>query len=306
MNSNAGWLLAIGVGALVSFPVFPWILVSPCIISLSLLWLLVESPLWLLVRGRREEAVETLVALRGADYDFAEEIQELETAVNTENVSYFEVLKSGSRPLIIIFFLILFQTSSGCDTVSIYSLIIFSDFQISKHAFSLMFQGTVTLGYLLSPLVMLRLRRRPQLVLSSLAMSAGLVLVGLTSFLPTHYQTIVPVTGVVLAGVSYGAGVGSVPYALMSEIFPQRMKSLGLGLALSAKSLLTFCHIKAFPTLRSIIGIKNIFFLHSCILLVSMVFTVLCVPETRDKTVAQLEQIFRKKEKKRNNFSNVV
>ena len=113
---------------------------SPCIISLSLLWLLVESPLWLLVRGRREEAVETLVALRGADYDFAEEIQELETAVNTENVSYFEVLKSGSRPLIIIFFLILFQTSSGCDTVSIYSLIIFSDFQISKHAFSLMFQ----------------------------------------------------------------------------------------------------------------------------------------------------------------------
>ena len=160
----------------------------------------------------------------------------------------------------------------------------------------------VTLGYLLSPLIMLKWNRRPQLVISSCTMAAGLVLVGSTAYLPTQFQAVVPIIGVVLTGLSYGMGVGSVPFAMMSEIFPQRMKSVGLAMALSAKSILTFVQIKAFPSLRSAVGINNIFFLHASMLMISVVFTVLCVPETKDKSVNELECIFQKNTGKRNKY----
>jgi len=305
MNSNAGWLFAIGVGSLVSFDIFPWMLVIPCILSLFLVWFLVESPLWLLIKDRKSEAIETLVSLRGPDYEFDQEIHELETALDKEKATFLQILKSGTKPMLVLFFLVFFQTSSGTDTVSIYSLIIFSDFEINKHTFALMFQGMVTLGYLLSPLIMLKLNRKPQLVISSCTMATGMVLVGSTAFLPSQFQAIIPIIGVILSGLSYGTGVGSVPYAMMSEIFPQRMKSVGLAVALSAKSILTFVHIKAFPSLRSSVGISNIFFLHAAMLMLSVVFTLLCVPETKDKSVTQLESIFEKNKRKRNSFSRI-
>merc|ERR1719318_842111 len=220
-------------------------------------------------------------------------MKELEDALNVEHTSVMEILKSGSRPVFIIFFLMFFQTSSGCDTVSIYSLLIFSDFEISQHTFSLLFQGMITLGYLVSPFIMMKMNRKPQLVISSLTMSLGLVLVGSRALLPVQFRTAAPLIGVVIAGLSYGTGVGSVPFALMSEIFPQRMKRTGLALALSAKSFLTFCHIKAFPSLRLFAGMNNIFYLHSLVLLVSVVF----VPETRDRSVKQLELIYKKDQK---------
>ena len=128
-------------------------------------------------------------------------------------------------------------------------------------------------------------------------MAIGLVLVGSRTLLPVQFQVAASLIGVIIAGLSYGTGVGSVPFALMSEIFPQRMKSTGLALALSAKSVLAFCHIKAFPSLRLFAGMNNIFYLHSSVLLVSIVFTVLFVPETRDKSVKQLEYICKKDQK---------
>ena len=84
--------------------------------------------------------METLILLRGAGYDYAQEIKEMEDALNVEQTSILEMLKSGARPVFIIFFLMFFQTSSGSDTISIYSLVIFSDFEISQHTFSLLFQ----------------------------------------------------------------------------------------------------------------------------------------------------------------------
>ena len=99
-----------------------------------------ESPLWLLIKDRKSEAIDTIVSLRGADYEFDQEIQELETALDKEEATFLQTLKSGTSPMLVLFFLVFFQTSSGSDTLSTYSLIIFSDFKISKHTFSLMFQ----------------------------------------------------------------------------------------------------------------------------------------------------------------------
>jgi len=296
MNSNAGWIFAIGVGALVTFDVLPWLLVIPSFLALCLIWFLVESPLWFLTKYRKLEAVETLEWLRGPEYDLEQELKELEDALMTEKTSILDLLRSGARPVLIILLMMFFQTSSGSDTVSIYSLIIFSHLKISEHAFSLMFQGTITIGYLISPLLMLKMNRKPLLIMSTIVMSMGMILLGSTAYLPSNLQAVTPMIGVILAGLGYGTGVGPLPFILMTEVFPQKMKSAGLAIALSAKSLFTFCHIKAFPWFRTLLGISGIFYFHASLLIISLVFSFLFVPETRNKSVKQLEQIFKKEE----------
>ena len=161
-----------------------------------------------------------------------------------------------------------------------------------------LFQAMITLGYLLSPLIMLKMNRKPQLVASSMVMAIGLALVGCRTLIPTHSQRVAPLIGVFMAGLSYGTGVGSVPFALITEIFPQRMKSTGLALALSDRAVFIFSILKAYPSLRSVARMNDIFLAHSFILMVSVVFTLVFVPETRDKSVSQLEYIFRKEQNK--------
>lgn len=156
-----------------------------------------------------------------------------------------------------------------------------------------LFQAMITLGYLLSPLIMLKMNRKPQLVASSMVMAIGLALVGCRTLLPAPFQTVAPLIGVFITGLSYGTGVGSVPFALITEIFPQRMKSTGLALALSERAVFIFSILKAYPSLRSVAHMNNIFLIHSCMLVVSVVFTLVFVPETRDKSVSQLEYIFK-------------
>ena len=52
---------------------------------------------------------------------------------------------------------------------------------------------------------------------------------------------------------------------------------------------------QAFPYLTSLIGIEGIFFVHSSTLLLGAAFALAALPETRNKSLTQLEQIFVKK-----------
>ena len=58
---------------------------------------------------------------------------------------------------------------------------------------------------------------------------------------------------------------------------------------------LTFSH-QAFPYLTNLIGIEGIFFAHSSTLLLGAAFALAALPETRNKSLTQLEQIFVRKE----------
>ena len=60
--------------------------------------------------------------------------------------------RQGQSPFVLLFFLMFFQTGSGCDTISIYALIIFSEFKLSGTVFSIILQVCPTMySFLSSP-----------------------------------------------------------------------------------------------------------------------------------------------------------
>ena len=91
-------------------------------------------------------------------------------------------------------------------------------------------------------MIMSRVNRRPQYILSSATMSFCLLLLGAFNFGPLTSlplmdaaQRYLALPCVLLLGFGYGAGVGPVPYTLTGELFPQQYKSFGCSFCIAMR-----------------------------------------------------------------------
>ena len=101
----------------------------------------------------------------------------------------------------------------------------------------------MTLGYLVSPVLVARLDCKYIALTFLASMSASMLGVGL-SFLYPSLGPALAIPCLVVAGASYGLGVGPVPHMLMTTLFPQRSKSLGATLASICRMVAVFAQIK--------------------------------------------------------------
>merc|ERR1719370_2173387 len=177
--------------------------------------------------------------------------------------------------------------------MSYYAITIFKSWGLPPTSVAILFQATITVGYILSPLVMRRVNTRPQFVAALLASAAAQA--GMAASLILSFSSI-SLPCLIVAGLCYGLGVGPVPFVAMSSLFPQSYKTLGMGAGQVTRALVVMAQLKAFPHLTSLVGMEGIFLLHSTFLLIGAVFALVALPETRNKSFTELEMIFVKKE----------
>ena len=267
-NSNCGWLLGLCVGLVVPVQYFYLTLCLPSVMFLFLCWRLPESPVWLMRKGNEKGARETLQWLRGDDYNVTPEIDELKDVINDEMVeneeqSSFKILTSRSflLPLVLTCSLFVFQANCGIDLTSYYIGVIFKEssvepqqiailFQVRIHTINItilayfMIQLLITLGYLGSPLLLSRMdcKHINMIFLTSIALSmAG---IGASFHLPSLPGPWLAIPCLVVAGASYGLGVGPVSFVLMSSLFTQKNKSLGVAFAQTTRQAAVLIQVK--------------------------------------------------------------
>ena len=85
--------------------------------------------------------------------------------------------------------------------------------------------------------------------------------------------------------------VGAVTWVLLSEIFPTKIRGRAMGIA--TMSLWIACYIlsQTFPWLISTIG-GGSFYLYAGICVVGFLFSLLVIPETKNKTLEEIEQMW--------------
>ena len=101
----------------------------------------------------------------------------------------------------------------------------------------------MTVGFMLSPLLQSRLDCKHINMIFLTSMAASMLGLGL-SFLYPSLGPALSIPSLVVAGASYGLGVGPVPYILMSSLFTQKDKSTGVALSQIYKALLGFAQMK--------------------------------------------------------------
>eukprot|EP00069_Balaena_mysticetus_P010898 bmy_20873T0 len=110
---------------------------------------------------------------------------------------------------------------------------------------------------------------------------------------PTSYLTLVPLLATMLFIMGYAMGWGPITWLLMSEILPLRARGVASGLCVLVSWLTAFALTKSFLLVVNAFGLQVPFFFFAAVCSVNLAFTGCCVPETKGRSLEQIEAFFR-------------
>ncbi|ADI03871.1 putative carbohydrate transporter [Streptomyces bingchenggensis BCW-1] len=270
---------------------------APAVVLIAGLKLLPESPRWLILHGREEEARALLAGTRSAeeaDRDIAA-IRE----VTTHTPHRRELLAGWIRPAMIIGIGIPILTQyTGLNIVTYYAPTIFESLGL-PHENALYFTiilGTVKVLSVMVGLQLIdRLGRRFLFLAGSAAMAVSMSLMAYEASRGDAMSPGAMLTAMSIMFVSYSLTWGPVNWVVLGEIFPLRVRGAAMGVAGMVTWLATLGITFGFPVMRDAWGLTNtmIFFIGGNIL--GLLFCKVFVHETRGRTLEEIEEDLRER-----------
>lgn len=302
---TVGILFSYIVGSYASILVFNILCCCIPIIFGVIFFFMPESPNFLIIKERNDEARSALITLRGESYDVDYELnslkQKAEEARNSP-VSFLDAItkKTAIKALVICYALMLFQQLSGVTAVIFNSAQIFTDAGASiSAAISSIIIGVIqTIATLLSSLVVDKLGRRILLLLSALVMCLCSTALGLYFFLQETrgmdadiVQAIswLPVVSLSLFIIAFSLGIGSIPWMMAGELCLIDIKAFVGSTAGTFAWLLAFTVTRTFNPLSQAIGTGTVFWMFAGVMFVGFCFILFVVPETKGKSVDEIQ-----------------
>jgi sugar porter (SP) family MFS transporter len=255
-----------------------------------------ESPRWLAAKGRRKEALTVLERLGGRVY--AERVLQDFAAVSEaqpERPILREFGSRGVRKLLLLgIALAVLQQWCGINVIFNYAQEIFAaaGYQVSDILFNIVVTGAVNVIFTFVAFVMIdRFGRRFLLLTGLTGMVLIYVLLGVLYRM--HLQG-KPMLALVLAAIAcYAMSLAPATWVVIAEIFPNRIRSSAMSIAITALWTACFLLTYTFPLLNAALGAAGTFWVYASICLAGLVFLSLRLPETRGKTLEELESSLR-------------
>jgi sugar porter (SP) family MFS transporter len=267
---------------------------APSVLFLAGLFFVPESPRWLAKRGGREQARAILERIGGPGYAEAamSEIGGSLAAEESHRVRLSDLLEPRIRKVIVLgIVLAVFQQWCGINVIFNYAEEIFraAGYDISSVLKNIAWTGSVNLLFTFVALGAVDRRgRRPLMLLGA----GGLALI--YAALGACYACGVkglPLLLLVLAAIGcYAMSLAPVTWVIISEIFPNRIRGAAMSAAVASLWIACFILTYTFPILNSRLGPAGTFWLYACICLAGFFFILGRLPETKGKTLEQIEK----------------
>jgi len=285
----ARWTLISQVGAVVAG-----------IYSIVTLVLLPESPKWLVTNDKLESARENLVKLRGESYDVSGEIDDQLNAAaiansNNEKARLSDLLKPELRKQMFVgCSLMVLQQFTGINAVIFFSTDIFSDAGVEGSTGSVIVMGVQVVFTLIACLVVDKLGRKPLLYIASGGMFVSSLSMAAFYFLKDAGNEIdmLAIGSMIGYIVFFSLGMGAIPWLLMSEIFPANVRGIAGSFATGLNWTCSFIMTESFGTINNLLGPSWVFVAFAVELAVTFLFIWKFVPETKGKTLEEVEAFF--------------
>ncbi|XP_014369281.2 facilitated trehalose transporter Tret1-like [Papilio machaon] len=266
-----------------------------------------ESPVWLKARGLdAEPAIKWLQLSNRAVAIVKDDDKHPEKAPETEPKSLFtrEVFLSSAvmKPLIVGFALLIFQQFSGIDAVIFFTVEIFQSAGSKLDAMT----ATIIVGAVqlisngVSTMLVDRAGRRPLLLLSAVTMCVSMASMGAAFYFQFEAESwlgYLPIVSLVVFMLGFSLGFGGLPFLLLGELFPTQYRSQLSAMASAVNLLSMFTVIKSYHALEAVLTSAGTFWMYTAFCAMAFFFVLFMVPETKGKSLAEIEEHFRGKKR---------
>ncbi|XP_022074430.1 solute carrier family 2, facilitated glucose transporter member 8 [Acanthochromis polyacanthus] len=283
-----------------------WLAICSSIPPALLILLMVfmpETPRFLLSQGKRREAEEALRFLRGPDAPVEWECARIEEACDHQGSSFrMSDLKDPGvyKPLMIAIMLMIFQQMSGINAIMFYAESIFEQAHFKESDLASVIVGVIQVVFTaFAALIMDKAGRKVLLIISGAAMAISTTAFGVYFYLMSEKTEALgdlswlalASTAVFIAG--FALGWGPIPWLIMSEVFPVKVRGFASAVCVLTNWSMAFIVTKTFQDMMNLLTSAGTFWLFASVCTANIVFTAVFVPETKGKTLEQIEATFR-------------
>lgn len=279
-----------------------WSELLPALAFFVLLFFVPHTPRWLMMKGRDEEAKVVLAKVTSspeeANREFNEIKQSLVIETKVEKVSVFS--KSMRLVLFIGITLSILQQVTGINAILYYGAEIFSNaLGYDDPLKQQMLLGAVNLIFTFVAIYQVdKWGRKPLLILGTTGMLLGIGTLGVSIYL--NELGLISLIGMLTFIASFALSMGPVTWVLLSEIFPNKVRSAAMSIAVAAQWLFNAIVANSFPVINGSEVNKEVFngalpyFIFAALCFVTILFTWKMVPETKGKTLEEMDQLWLK------------
>ncbi|KAJ0173431.1 hypothetical protein K1T71_010580 [Dendrolimus kikuchii] len=274
------------VAAALSVPIFLLFFVTP------------DSPRWYIAKGREHKARKALQWLRGKNYNIENEMEALTQfqieADKTRGSAFKQMFYTENTPTILIpLGLMIFKQLSGT-----YILIQFYVTRIEYGSIDSESQGILTviisvLSVIVAIVLVDIIGRKMLLYISSGSIIVSLSILGVLAYVKESNYDIsfgsLPQLCLLLHVFGSTVGYESISCLMLGEILPLNIRGTAASLITSINWLCIFCMGNSFNNMIRSIYEYGFLFTFISIHLVAIFFVRFCVPETRGKSLEEIE-----------------
>jgi SP family arabinose:H+ symporter-like MFS transporter len=283
-DNNWRWMLAV-MGA-------------PALLFFLALLFVPESPRWLIQKGHTSEAFQVLKRINGTELASIE-LQSIQDSIATEiKGTYREVFSGKMRPILWTGVLLaIFSQVTGINSIMYYAPAIFQNMGSGTN--SALFQ-TISIGGInfLFTLVAIKwidkLGRKPLLLSGVIGMFVSLMVISIAFFLK-KFDGFLILIFILTYCASFAASIGPVAWVIIAEIFPNKLRSKAMSIAIVALWTACFLVSLTFPVILNRLGGGTAFLIFDIMCLLMILFIIFRIPETKGKSLEELENVLLKK-----------
>jgi sugar porter (SP) family MFS transporter len=274
-----------------------WAETVPASVFFLLAFFIPESPRFLVKSGKTAKA--TTILNRIGDNNYAtQEQKNIEQSLksSTKKVAIGDLMNKKVRPLLMIgVVLAIFQQWCGINVVFNYAEEIFvaAGYSVGDMLFNIIITGTINLLFTLVAMrVVDSLGRRKLMLFGSIGLTVIYFILGGSYML--ELDGIVILILVLLGIATYAMTLAPITWVVLSEIFPNRIRGAAMAVATTALWGASFLLTYTFPVLNNLLKAGGTFWLYAFICLAGFVFILKKLPETKGKSLEEIEEFLKK------------
>lgn len=267
-----------------------------------LVCLVPESPRYLVLNGADIKARVILDKINGS----AKGNEILREIKNTVEVKSERLFSFGVMVIFVGVMLSVFQQAVGINAVLYYAPRIFDSMGMGNPMVQTIMMGIVNIAFTLVAIFTVeKLGRKPLLIWGSVGMAIGAAGVCLSNLV--EVAPLVPVISIMVYSASFMFSWGPICWVLISEIFPNTIRSAAVAIAVAFQWIFNFIVSSSFVPLYNMragemgdrFGHFFVYALYGVICLIAAVFVWKLVPETKGKTLEDMSALWRRRSAKK-------